>query len=146
MERENIDSGIRFVNEGYDLAITRNGETIISAEQLYSIVFDLLTVNCFLPEDWPPIRQKYSADRKRYEIAIGAESDSQIVTEIIEDESYVNALRSGEYFLESVIDPQKFLAILKNKLVYLGLTEGRDFSINYSRRLGRISIVLCEGK
>lgn len=145
MERENTESGIRFMNEGFDLCITRNGETIISAEQLYSIVFDLLTVNCFLPEDWPPIRQKYSSDRKKYEIAIGAESDSQIVTEIIEDESYVHGLRPGEYFLESVIDPQKFLTILKNKLVFLGLKEGRDFSIHYSKRLGRISITLCEG-
>ncbi|HOP65277.1 MAG TPA: hypothetical protein PK906_18000 [Spirochaetota bacterium] len=144
MERENIESGIRFMNEGFDLSITRNGETIISAEQLYSIVFDLLTVNCFLPEDWPPIRQRYSSDRKKYEIAIGAETDSQVVTDIIDDEKYISELRPGEYFLESVIDPQRFLRILKNKLVYLGLTEGRDFSINYSRRLGRISITLCE--
>lgn len=145
MERENMESGIRFMNEGVDLAITRNGETIISAEQLYSVVFDLLTVNCFLPEDWPHIRQKYSSDKKMYEIAIGAENDSQIVTEIIDDEAYINELRPGEYFLESVIDPRKFLNILRNKLVFLGLREGKDFTIHYSRRLGKISITLCEG-
>lgn len=144
MEQENTESGIRFRHEGFDLAITRNGETIISAEQLYSLVFDLLTVNCLLPEDWPPIRQSYSTDRKKYQIAIGAESDSQIVTDIIDDESYINGLRCGEYFLESVIDPQKFLRILRNKLVYLGLREGRDFTIDYSRRLGRIAVTLCE--
>lgn len=145
MESDNLGSGIRFRNDGCDLAITRNGETIISAEQLYSIVFDLLAVNCFLPEDWPHIRQKYNAEKKEFEIAIGAECDSQIVTEIIEDESYINELRPGEYFLESVIDPRKFLNILRNKLVFLGLREGKDFVINYSRRLGRISITLCEG-
>ncbi len=144
MESEKNSDGIRFMHEGVELAITRNGETIISTEQLYSIVFDLLTVNCFLPEDWPPIRQRYSSDRKEYEIAIGAESDSQVVTEIIDDESYISELRPGEYFLESVIDPNKFLSILKNKLVFLGLREGKDFRIHYSRRLGRISITLCE--
>jgi hypothetical protein len=144
MDSNNLESGIRFMNEGYDLAITRNGETIISAEQLYSIVFDLLTVNCFLPEDWPPIRQKYRAEKREFEIAIGAECDSQIVREIIDDEAYINELRPGEYFLESVIDPRKFLNILRNKLVFLGLREGKDFFIRYSRRLGRISIILCE--
>ncbi len=144
MERENTESGIKFLYEGYDLTIIRDGKILISAEQLYSLVFDLLTVNCLLPEDWPPIRQKYSQDRKKFQIAIGAESDSQIVTDIIDDESYISGLRYGEYFLESVIDPQKFLRILRNKLVFLGLKEGRDFTIDYSKRLGRIAITLCE--
>ena len=140
------NAGIKFCTDDYELTITRDGETIISAENLYSLVFDLLTVNCFLPEDWPSIRQKYNAERRTYEIAIGAESDSQITTEIIDDESYIQELRPGEYFLESVIDPQKFLRIIKNKLTYLGLTEGRDFSVHYSRRLGRISITLRENE
>lgn len=144
MEENDMESGISFVYDNSDLAITRNGKTIISADQLYSVVFDLLAVNCFLPEDWPPIRQRYSEDRKTFEIAIGAESESQIAREMIDDVKYINQARQGEYFLESVIDPARFLQILRNKFEFLGLKEGRDFTIIYSRRLGKISIALHE--
>lgn len=140
----NSESGIRFVYNDSELAITRNGETIISAEQLYSLVFDLLVVNCFLPEDWPPIRQSFSTDRKRFEISIGAESVSQVPVEIIDDERYINQGRQGEFFLESVINPEKFLQILRNKLVFMGLRDGQDFTLCYNEKLGRITVALQE--
>lgn len=136
-----MQNGIRFENHDNELAITRNGETIISAENLYSLVFDLLAVNCNLPEEWPPVRQKFDSQNKTYEISIGAESEKQIMKEIIDDETYIHELREGEYFLESVIDPQKFIQILKNKLIYLGLSEARDFLVTYNKRFGRISIL-----
>jgi hypothetical protein len=136
-----MHNGIRFENHDDELAIIKNGETVLSAESLYSIVFDLLTVDCFLPEEWPPIRQKFDKNRKTYELCIGAECEKQMPKEIIDDETYINELREGEYFLESVIDPHKFVNILRNKLVYLGLTEAEDFHIEYNRRFGRISVV-----
>ncbi|HNX24324.1 MAG TPA: hypothetical protein PKG60_09770 [Spirochaetota bacterium] len=134
-------NGISFENQNDELAIVKNGQTVLSAESLYSIVFDLLTVDCFLPEEWPPIRQKFDKHKKTYELCIGADSEKQVPKEIIADETYINELREGEYFLESVIDPHKFINILRNKLVYLGLTEIDDFRIDYNRRFGRISVV-----
>lgn len=136
-----MQNGIRFENHNNELAITRNGETIISAETLYSLVFDLLAVNCNLPEEWPRIRQKFDPVKMTYEITIGADSDRQIMKEIIDDESYIHELREGEYFLESVIDPPKFVQILKNKLVFLGLNETTDFVVSYNKRFGRISVL-----
>jgi hypothetical protein len=61
--------------------------------------------------------------------------------EIIDDESYIRELREGEYFLESVIDPHKFVQIIKNKLIYLGLNETSDFEVSYNKRFGRISVL-----
>ncbi len=139
-----MEKGIRFVYDNSDLAIIRDGKKIISADQLYSVVYDLLAVDCSLPEDWPSIRQRYSDDKKTFEIAIGAELESQIAREIIDDEKYIREARPGEYFLESVINPADFLQKLKNKFIYMGLEEKRDFSISYSRRLGRITIALHE--
>jgi len=136
-----MHTGISFENHDDDLVIVKNGETILSTEALYSIVFDLVSVNCSLPEEWPPIKQKFDKNRKIYEICIGAECENQVPKEIIADETYINELREGEYFLESVIDPHKFVNILKNKLVYLGLTEMDDFRIDYNRRFGRISLI-----
>jgi len=143
MDNEN-NSGIKLCSENHDLVIKRNGETIITAEDLYSIVFDLLSVDCSLPEDWPHIRQRFCAERGTFEIAIGAESLNQISQELIDDESYIRQLRPGEYFIESVIDPQKFTGIIRHKLAGLGLSEGRDFSVLYNRRLGQISVILSE--
>ena len=141
-----MDNGINFENENGELIIVKNGETVLTAESLYSIVFDLLTVNCFLPEEWPPIRQKFDKNKKIYEISIGAESEKQMIKEIIDDEAYIDELREGEYFLESVIDPQKFIKILKNKLTFLGLEETNDFRVDYNKRFGRISVIFkgCE--
>lgn len=134
-------SGINFENQDNDLAIVKNGKTILSAELLYSIVFDLITVDCSLPEEWPHIRQKFNKNKKTFEISIGADSASQVSKEIIEDEKYINELREGEYFLESVIDPVKFVEKLRNKLIYLGLVESDDFRVEYNRRFGRITVV-----
>lgn len=136
-----MHNGISFENQDNDLAIVKNGETLLSAESLYSIVFDLLTVDCSLPEEWPHIRQRFDKNKKSYEISIGAESAKQVSKEIIDDEKYIDELREGEYFLESVIDPHKFIDILRNKLIYLGLSESVDFRIDYNRRFGRISVV-----
>ncbi len=136
-----MHNGISFENQDDDLAIVKNGETILSAYSLYSIVFDLLTVDCFLPEGWTPIRQKFDKIKKTYEISIGAESEKQMTREIISDETYIHELREGEYFLESVIDPNRFITILKNKLVFLGLSEKEDFVIEYNKRFGRISVI-----
>jgi len=136
-----MNSGISFENQNGELTIVKNGETVLTAESLYSIVFDLLTVNCFLPEEWPPIRQKFDKNKKIYEISIGAESEKQMIKEIIADAAYIEELREGEYFLESVIDPPKFISILKKKLIYLGLAEVNDFRIDYNRRFGRITVV-----
>jgi len=136
-----MHNGISFDNQNDELAIVKNGQTILSAELLYSIVFDLLTVDCFLPEEWPPIRQKFDKHKKTYELCIGAECEKQMDREIIEDEKYIEELREGEYFLESVIDPRKFINVLRNKLIYLGLTETDDFRIDYNRRFGRISVI-----
>ncbi len=136
-----MHNGIRFENYDNDLAIVKNGETILSAEALYSLVFDLLMVDCSLPEEWPHIRQRFDKNKKTFEITIGAESEKHVPKELIDDEKYINELREGEYFLESVIDPQKFVNILRNKLIYLGLTESNDFRIDYNRRFGRISVI-----
>ena len=136
-----MNDGISFDNVNDEISIIKDGKTILSTESLYSIVFDLLLVNCFLPEEWPPIRQKFDKHKNIFEISIGADSEKQVPKEIITDESYINELREGEYFLESVIDPRNFVNILKNQLVYLGLIEMRDFRIDYNRRFGRISVV-----
>ena len=136
-----MHNGISFENQDDDLAIVKNGEIVLSAESLYSIVFDLLSVDCFLPEEWPHIRQRFDKNKKTYEISIGAESAQQVSKELIDDEKYINELREGEYFLESIIDPRKFVDILRNKLIYLGLSESVDFRIEYNRRFGRISVV-----
>lgn len=141
-----MHNGISFENLDNDLAIVKNGEIILSADSLYSLVFDLLTVNCFMPEEWPPIRQKFDRNKKTFEITIGAESEKQVPREIIEDESYIDELREGEYFLEGVIDPHKFITILRNKLVFLGLNETEDFQINYNRRFGRISVIFTSNE
>jgi len=136
-----MHNGISFENQNDELAIVKNGETILSAEALYSIVSDLISVDCFLPEDWPPIRQRFDKNKKTYELCIGAECEKQVAVEIIDDETYINELREGEYFLESVIDPHKFIGILRDKLIYLGLAETDDFRIDYNRRFGRISVI-----
>ena len=133
-------SGIRFENHNNELSIVKDGGIIISAESLYSIVLDLLAVNCSLPEDWPQIRQKFDKIKNTYEISIGAESEKQLTKEIIENEEYINGLREGEYFLQSIVNPHKFIDSIKNKLIRLGLVETEDFHINYNRRLGRITL------
>ena len=136
-----MSDGISFENQNDELTIVKNGEILLSAEKLYSLVFDLITVDCFLPEDWPHIRQKFDKGKKTYEICIGADCENQMAKEIIDDETYINELREGEYFLESVIDPNRFITILRNKLVYLGLSEMQDFRIDYNRRFGRITVI-----
>ncbi|PKL17622.1 MAG: hypothetical protein CVV49_10220 [Spirochaetae bacterium HGW-Spirochaetae-5] len=136
-----MHNGISFENQDNDLSIVKNGETLLSAEALYSIVFDLLMVDCSLPEEWPHIRQRFDRNKNFFEISIGAESAKQVSKELIDDEKYINELREGEYFLESVIDPRKFIDVLRNKLIHLGLTESDDFRIDYNRRFGRISVV-----
>lgn len=136
--------GIKFSNENCELVLKKNSRTIVSAENLYSIVYDLVTVNCALPEDWPSIRQKFNAEEGTYEIAIGAETFSQISEELIDDREYVQQARSGEYFLKTVVDPEKFVGFIKDKLSSLGLEEKSDFYIKFNRRLGQISVTLYE--
>ncbi len=133
--------GICFENRDNDLAIVRNGETLLSAESLYSIVYDLLSVDCSLPEDWPHIRQKFDRLAKTYEICIGADCENQVQKEIIDDENYIKEQREGEFFLESVIDPAGFISLLEKKLVLHGLVPQKDFRIDYNRRIGRISVI-----
>ena len=130
-----------FENKDGDLVIMKDGKTIISAELLYSIVFDLLKVSLLLPEEWTPIRQRLSKDKKIYELIIGAEKEDQVDREIIDDEEYITELREGEYFLQSIVDPHKLIDSLSEKLISLGLSEGEDFRIDYNRRFGRISII-----
>jgi len=136
-----MSTGLVFENNEGDLVIMKDGKTVISAELLYSIVFDLLKVSLLLPEEWTPIRQKLSKDRKIYELIIGAEKEDQVDREIIDDEEYINELREGEYFLKSIVDPQKLINSLTEKLISIGLSEGEDFRIDYNRRFGRISII-----
>lgn len=138
------NSGIIFSNENGELVVKRNGKVIISAENIYSIVQDLLAVNCALPEDWPSIRQRFSPENGTYEIAIGAETLSQISKELIDDADYINQLRAGEYFIKTVVNPDEFIGQINEKLSRLGLVAESDFSIKFNRRLGRISVTLCE--
>jgi hypothetical protein len=136
-----MSTGLIFENKDGDLVIMKDGTTIISAELLYSIVFDLLNVSLLLPEEWTPIRQRLSKDKKTYELIIGAEKEDQVDKEIIDDEEYIDELREGEYFLKSIVDPNKFIDSLTEKLISLGLSEGEDFRIDYTRRVGRITII-----
>ena len=136
--------GIKFSNENCELVLKKNSRTIVSAENLYSIVYDLVTVNCALPEDWPSIRQRFSPENGTYEIAIGAETLSQISKELIDDADYINQLRAGEYFIKTVVNPDEFIGQINEKLSRLGLVAESDFSIKFNRRLGRISVTLCE--
>lgn len=139
-----MNDGICFENCDHDLTIVKNGETVLSAESLYSIVYDLLSVDCSLPEDWPDIRQKFDRLAKTYEICIGAECEEQLPKEIIDDDRYIEELREGEYFLERVIDPHGFVELLTKKLVLYGLVPEADFRIDYNRRFGRITVMFRE--
>ena len=141
-----MSTGLVFENKDGDLVIMKDGKTIVSAEWLYLIVFDLLKISLSLPEEWPPIRQKLSKDKKIYELIIGAETENQVEKEIITDEEYIQELREGEYFLKSIVDPNKFIDSLKEKLISIGLTEKEDFRIDYNRRFGKISIIFKSGK
>jgi len=136
-----MSTGLVFENNEGDLVIMKDGKTVISAELLYSIVFDLLNVSLLLPEEWTPIRQRLSKDKKTYELIIGAEKEDQVDREIIDDEEYIDELREGEYFLKSIVDPHKLINSLNEKLISLGLSEGEDFRIDYNRRFGRITII-----
>jgi hypothetical protein len=136
-----MSTGLVFENKEGDLVIMKDGKTIISAELLYSIVFDLLKVSLLLPEEWTPIRQRLSKDKKNYELIIGAERENQVDIEIIDDEEYIDELREGEYFWKSVVDPHEFIDGITEKLIHLGLSEKEDFRIDYNRRFGRVTII-----
>ena len=140
-----MSTGLVFENKDGDFVIKKDGETIVTAESLYSIVFDLLKVSLLLPEEWPPIRQKLSKDKKTYELIIGAETENQVSRELIADEEYIHELREGEYFLKSIVDPDKLVNSLTEKLIFLGLSEKKDFRIDYNRRFGKISILIKSG-
>ena len=136
-----MSTGLVFENKDGDLVIMKDGGTVVSAELLYSIVFDLLKVSVSLPEEWTPIRQRLSKDKKIYELIIGAEKEDQVDREIIDDEEYIDELREGEYFLKSIVDPNQFIHSLTEKLISLGLCEKEDFRIDYNRRFGRVSLI-----
>ncbi|MCL2154684.1 MAG: hypothetical protein FWH53_03365 [Leptospirales bacterium] len=141
-----MSTGLVFENKDGDLVIMKDGRTIVTAEWLYLIVLDLLKVSLSLPEEWPPIRQKLSKDKKLYELIIGAETENQVPREIITDEEYIQELREGEYFLKSIVDPNKLIDSLREKLISIGLTEREDFRIDYNRRFGRITIIFKSNK